>query len=420
MFVVFSRLFFSNIINNPIPLFNLKKAMLQRHEKRKTSCVAKPNIHSKKGTIHQCASCGSICPSKSECVLTKKKKKKWVKKNNNHNEVQRVKKRLEAFSSITLSSENLPENWYWSKLEDSVLMIVDCHNKTAPYVDSGIPLIRTSNIRDGRFVWKNLRYVNQETYAYWSKRCQPNSGDIIFTREAPMGEAAIIPQKTKVCLGQRTMLIRPIENCVSANYLLLAITDPEFKKRSDEFAVGTGVKHYRVGDVSDLVVPVPPTEEQKEIVRRVESLFALADAAEKQYRQAKQRIDRLTQSILSKAFRGELVPQDPNDEPASVLLKKIQIERERLSQVKPKRKKASRKPVAKKNKTNHIMNLNDAPQTYLLDLLHSLGGETDAKTLWQKSELTIEDFYTKLKAEPGIEDNKSPDPELRKLVAVSP
>jgi type I restriction enzyme S subunit len=70
-------------------------------------------------------------------------------------------------------------------------------------------------------------------------------------------------------------------------------------------------------------IPVPPIAEQNEIVRRVEELFALADQIEARYAKAKSYIDNLTQSILAKAFRGELVPQDPNDEPASALLERI-------------------------------------------------------------------------------------------------
>lgn len=275
-------------------------------------------------------------------------KRDWIENNREHNEVSRVSKRQKAFVSKSLSSENLPDNWSWGKLEDSVLMIVDCHNKTAPYVEQGVPLIRTSNIRDGQFVWKDLRYVNQETFAYWSKRCTPASGDIIFTREAPMGEAAIIPENIQMCLGQRTMLIRPIEHCVSAKYLLLAIMDPMFKKRSEEFAVGTGVKHYRVGDVSNLLVPVPPVEEQTEIVRRVEELFAFADKVEAQVNAAQLRVNNLTQSILAKAFRGELTADwraaNPElisgENSAQALLERIKTEREKL---KPAKKKSSAK-----------------------------------------------------------------------------
>jgi type I restriction enzyme S subunit len=75
------------------------------------------------------------------------------------------------------------------------------------------------------------------------------------------------------------------------------------------------------------LIPIPPLLEQQEIVRRVEGLFKTADALEARYRTAKAHVDQLTQSILAKAFRGELVPQDPNDEPASVLLKRIRLER---------------------------------------------------------------------------------------------
>lgn len=76
-----------------------------------------------------------------------------------------------------------------------------------------------------------------------------------------------------------------------------------------------------------LEVNLPPLPEQHEIVRRVEALFAVADRIESRYKKAKAQVDRLTQSILAKAFRGELVPQDPNDEPASVLLERIKAER---------------------------------------------------------------------------------------------
>ncbi|OHX34231.1 hypothetical protein BJL95_03555 [Methylomonas sp. LWB] len=167
---------------------------------------------------------------------------------------------------------------------------------------------------------------------------------------------------------------------------------------------------------------VPHIEEQKEIVRRVESLFAQADAVEKQYRAAKQRLDRLSQSLLAKAFRGELVPQDPNDEPATELLKRIQAERQQQAADKPKRKTGKRNnqnnAVPNQTKTN-IMQLKDAPETYLLDLLAQLGGESHAEVLWKKSELAIDDFYAKLKQEMLsnriVEDKNSPDPALRKL-----
>ncbi|WP_323895765.1 restriction endonuclease subunit S [Aeromonas veronii] len=287
--------------------------------------------------------------------IVQTEKRIWVEKNPSHNEVNRVLKRVREYKGGgTITEIELPANWSWQQLEDSVLMIVDCHNKTAPYVESGIPLIRTSNIRDGKFVWQDLKFVNQETYEYWSRRCQPEPGDIIFTREAPMGEAAIVPTEQCVCLGQRTMLIRPLENLISAKYLLLAIMEPNFKRRSDIFAVGTGVKHYRVGDVSNLIIPIPPTEEQTEIVHRVEQLFAYADTIEQQAKAAKARVDNLSQAILAKAFRGELTADwraansdlIGGDNSAEALLAKINSERQAMKLA---NKKTRVKPNVNKN-----------------------------------------------------------------------
>ncbi|MFN5751254.1 MAG: restriction endonuclease subunit S, partial [Pseudanabaena sp.] len=88
-------------------------------------------------------------------------------------------------------------------------------------------------------------------------------------------------------------------------------------------------QHFNVGAMSKLPMPIPPLEEQKEIVRRVEKMFAKIDKMEEEYQKAAKLCDRLEQATLAKAFRGELVPQDPNDEPASVLLEQVKREKEK-------------------------------------------------------------------------------------------
>ena len=88
-----------------------------------------------------------------------------------------------------------------------------------------------------------------------------------------------------------------------------------------------GQPNIKLETLNPYPFPLPPEDEQHEIVRRVEALFKIADQVEARYKKAKAVVDKLTQSILAKAFRGELVPQDPNDEPASELLKRIREER---------------------------------------------------------------------------------------------
>lgn len=221
----------------------------------------------------------------------------------------------------------LPEGWGWTRLIESCAEVVDCHNKTAPYQSSGIPLIRTPSIRNMRVNFdESIRYVSEETYNFWSKRCPPQSGDILFTREAPMGEAGIVPKGKTVCMGQRMMLLRPSKN-LDASFLLFSTQSPLFKKISEKVAVGTGVKHLRVGDVEKLIFPICSLEEQKEIAKNLELSFLEIDQLDQTITTSLQQAEALRQSILKKAFSGELVPQDPNDEPAAALLARIQAEK---------------------------------------------------------------------------------------------
>lgn len=110
-------------------------------------------------------------------------------------------------------------------------------------------------------------------------------------------------------------------------------------------ATGTSWPNINTTILKEYVFPIPPFEEQKEIVKRVEQLFAFADKIESRYTKAKAMLDKLPQSILAKAFRGELVPQNQNDEPASVLLERIKKEKEKMNGEK---KIKSKKAVAAK------------------------------------------------------------------------
>jgi type I restriction enzyme S subunit len=199
---------------------------------------------------------------------------------------------------------DLPEGWTWASAIQACERVVDCHNKTAPYTDTGIPLIRTTNIKDGRLLLDDTRYVDQPTYEFWSRRCPPEPGDVLFTREAPMGEAGIIPPGVKLCLGQRTMLMRP-SPAISASFLLSALLSPVVKDLIDRVAVGSGVKHLRVGDVEGLPVPLPPVAEQMRIVAEVDRHLSIVREVEAEVDTNLQRAQALRQAALAKAFSGE-------------------------------------------------------------------------------------------------------------------
>jgi len=135
--------------------------------------------------------------------------------------------------------------------------------------------------------------------------------------------------QNEVTINQDMKGLIPIKQ-INPEYLFLAFKNMQNKVLSYIKEATHGTLRLEMPLMQTIAVPLPPLEEQKEIVRQVENLFTLADKLEAHYQKAKARIDKLSQSILAKAFRGELVPQDPNDEPAEKLLERIMEEKAKM------------------------------------------------------------------------------------------
>jgi|ERR1017187_8682254 type I restriction enzyme S subunit len=196
----------------------------------------------------------------------------------------------------------LPRGWQWATLMQCSALVVDCHNKTAPYSSAGIILLRTTNVRDGRLNLNEPKFVNEETYSRWSARCQPEPGDMLITREAPMGEVCIIPMGMKVCLGQRMMLARLVPDTIVPKFMLYSLRDPNLMDRVQDKPVGATVQHLRVGGVETLLVPVAPLAEQLRIVAKVDELMALCDQLEAHLTTAQTESRRLLEAVLHEAL----------------------------------------------------------------------------------------------------------------------
>lgn len=195
-----------------------------------------------------------------------------------------------------------PDGWSWATLMQCSLLVIDCHNKTAPYSPSGIPLIRTTNVRNGCLNLKEPKFVDDLTYARWSARCEPDPGDIVITREAPMGEVAVIPSGMKICLGQRMMLARLVPDTIDPQFLLYSLRDPNLMERVQDKPIGATVQHLRVGGIETLLVPLPPLAEQQRIVAKVDELMALCDQLEAQLRITQTDSRRLLEAVLEAAL----------------------------------------------------------------------------------------------------------------------
>ncbi|MBD8237547.1 restriction endonuclease subunit S [Pseudomonas fluorescens] len=165
------------------------------------------------------------------------------------------------------------------------------------------------------------------------KKLSLKKGDLLLIRSNGsvelVGKSAVVGSREEGLLFAGYLIrVRPNAEKAIAEYINYWLKSPAVRQVIEMTARSTsGVNNINSEEIKSLIFTMPPLSEQNEIVSRVEQLFALADQMEAKVASAQNRIDHLTQSILAKAFRGELAPQDPNDEPASVLLERIKIRR---------------------------------------------------------------------------------------------
>lgn len=194
-----------------------------------------------------------------------------------------------------------------------IATVIDCEHRTAPGTDHK-PFgysVGTRAVRDGRISIEAAKPVSKETYLSWTRRATPAVGDLIFSREAPMGEVGAVPTGTPVCLGQRTVLLRLLDTQqVDHRFLLNILMAPQSQKWININSAGSTVLHLNVADVRRIPMPVlPPLDEQRRIVDLLEDHLSRLDAAADGLLKARKRIDSLERSALDTHFaKGRLIP----------------------------------------------------------------------------------------------------------------
>jgi type I restriction enzyme S subunit len=233
------------------------------------------------------------------------------------------------------AADELPEGWFWISFEDAASTISYAMSSgpfgsalgRKDYRATGVPVIRGQNIQAGKFVAENFVFISPEK-ANELARSSTKPGDIVVVAVGSSGQSAIIPKTIQFAiLSQNCNKITVDSELVLPEFVNFVLQVEIAGEQLRERTTDTARPFLSLTNLKTLLLPVPPLPEQQEIVRRVESLFALADTIKQRYKNAQAFVDKLTPSLLAKAFRGELVPQDPNDEPASVLLERIKAEK---------------------------------------------------------------------------------------------
>ena len=227
----------------------------------------------------------------------------------------------------------IPFGWEWCRLNGICYLIEDCPHSTVPDEGNGYPLVRTPNVGFAKLELNGVHRVCEETYKKRNARATPQHHDLIFAREAPAGNIAVIEEE-KVCLGQRTVLVRPVNKYINPYYLAYYILSPLSQKALVASSTGTTVAHVNLAGIRPYIIAIPPYSEQIRIVDKIKHLLPFID----KYGKCQIRLDKLNESIdncfkktiLQEAIQGKLVPQNASDEPASILLQRIKEEKQRL------------------------------------------------------------------------------------------
>lgn len=157
-------------------------------------------------------------------------------------------------------------------------LVVDCPHSTPTWTEHGKTVIRNNNIKNGRIDFTSPSFTDDEHFAQRIKRAVPKAGDIVITREAPMGEVGMIPEGIECCLGQRMVLLRANERICDKHYLLYGLQS-QFVQHQISWSEGTGttVSNLRIPHLEQIRVPYVPLDQQKKISS---VLYALEDKIE--------------------------------------------------------------------------------------------------------------------------------------------
>ena len=263
--------------------------------------------------------------------------------------LERVPAILKRFREAVLEaavSGRLTEEWRethgateWSSLSVEALCAdlfdgpFGSHLKSADYSDSGVRVVRLENIGHLRFLAERVTYITREKYRSLLKHSL-KTRDVVFSSFVDEEvRVCLIPDNLGTAINKADCFCLRVDSTKALpSFVAYRLAATKTYQDMSELVHGATRPRVNLSQLRAYEVSLPPMSEQREIVRRVDELLALVDGLERKYRAAVERVEKLTPAVLAKAFRGELVPQDPNDEPAERLLERIRKDTEAVAE----------------------------------------------------------------------------------------
>ncbi|TKD64263.1 hypothetical protein FBG13_03105 [Cobetia marina] len=205
----------------------------------------------------------------------------------------------------------VPEDWKVEPLSKLLEKIIDYRGQSVPKAKSGIPLITARNVRAGFIDFSAKEYVSEEAFDAWMSRGIPSKGDILFTTEAPLGNACRFPETGRYAVGQRTVSLRPNEKLLNAEYLLYFLLSERGQRLIDLRSSGSTAKGIKSSELKKVKITLPSElPEQKKIAQILSTWDQAITATERLLENSQQRKKGLMQQLLTgkkrlPGFEGE-------------------------------------------------------------------------------------------------------------------
>ena len=202
---------------------------------------------------------------------------------------------------------SIPSTWTETRMKNVCSRIIDCKNRTPDEVENGeYFVVRTTCVRNGLFVQSGGYCTDEKSYKEWTQRGKPQKYDVIFTREAPVGEACIAPANLNFCLGQRTMIFRPDPKKVLPEYIVATVYSSIGKSYIGEKGKGSTVGHLRVPEVYNFPCLLPPIEAQRTILNELHKRTGHFDDLEQVTNVSIDRLKEYRSALITAAVTGQI------------------------------------------------------------------------------------------------------------------
>jgi type I restriction enzyme S subunit len=195
----------------------------------------------------------------------------------------------------------IPENWVWAKLNEICDNITDGTHQTPTYFKSGYIFLSSKNVTSGKIDWNEIKYIDEKQHLEMHKRVAPRLNDILLAKNGTTGVAALVDRDVTFDIYVSLALLRPLVG-IYPNYLLHFVNSSTAKLQFNKRLRGIGVPNLHLNEIREVLIPIPPFEEQKRIVVEIEKQLAKTKQLKEHIIANQQATEQLLKALLHQAF----------------------------------------------------------------------------------------------------------------------